>query len=140
MAAHANPGPDLPLADLVAKLTLNPARILGLPGGSIETGAAADEYDRPPTGPLEVRQQEDLQQVAHVQRGGAGIEADIGADRPCGEALLETVRLKVHEPAPAELVEEGAELRRVVHLRRPIPIHVAAAIRALEGWDADDSA
>lgn len=32
----------LPLADLVAKLTLNPARILGLPGGNIETGAAAD--------------------------------------------------------------------------------------------------
>ena len=32
----------LPLADLVAKLTLNPARILGLPGGNIEPGAAAD--------------------------------------------------------------------------------------------------
>ncbi len=32
----------LPLPDLVAKLTLNPARILGLPGGNIETGAAAD--------------------------------------------------------------------------------------------------
>ena len=29
----------LPLPDLVARLTLNPARILGLPGGSIETGA-----------------------------------------------------------------------------------------------------
>jgi dihydroorotase len=32
----------LPLADVIAKLTLNPATILGLPGGKIEIGAFAD--------------------------------------------------------------------------------------------------
>ena len=38
-----------------------------------------------------------------AQRGGAGVEADIGADRPCGEALLETVRLEVDEVTDATL-------------------------------------
>ena len=32
----------LPLADMISKLTLNPASILGLPGGRIEIGKAAD--------------------------------------------------------------------------------------------------
>ena len=32
----------LPLADLIARLTLNPATILGLPGGKIEVGEIAD--------------------------------------------------------------------------------------------------
>ncbi|MDH3859956.1 MAG: dihydroorotase [Gammaproteobacteria bacterium] len=32
----------LPLADLIAKLTINPASILGLPGGKIEIGEIAD--------------------------------------------------------------------------------------------------
>ena len=32
----------LPLADLIAKLTVNPATILGLPGGKIDTGENAD--------------------------------------------------------------------------------------------------
>ena len=32
----------LPLPELIAKLTLNPATILGLPGGRIATGEVAD--------------------------------------------------------------------------------------------------
>ena len=32
----------LPLAELIARLTLNPATILGLPGGKIEIGEVAD--------------------------------------------------------------------------------------------------
>jgi dihydroorotase len=32
----------LPLAELIARLTLNPATILGLPGGKIEVGEVAD--------------------------------------------------------------------------------------------------
>jgi acyl-CoA thioester hydrolase len=55
-----------------------------------------------------------------------------------------TMEYRVISEASGEVAAEGAgvvvsydyEARR----KCPIPIHVAAAIRALEGWDADDSA
>ena len=42
VGAYAHAVPDLPLARFVALLSCNPARILGIPGGTLRVGAAAD--------------------------------------------------------------------------------------------------
>ncbi len=42
VGAYAHALPDLPLARFIALLSTNPARILGVPGGTLEVGAPAD--------------------------------------------------------------------------------------------------
>ena len=104
-------------AELAAMVSASSSwRSLDLPEGSpIMPVPPPMSDDRAAAGALQVGQQEDLQQVADVQRRGAGIEADVGADGPGREPLLEALRREVDEPAPAELVEQGG----CAHARRP---------------------
>ena len=56
--------------------------------------------------PLEVDQEEHLEQMAHVERPGARIEADVAGDRTAREPRLEALRTLMGEPSTLELGEE----------------------------------
>jgi len=65
----------------------------GLAGGIPDHArAATDDDDRPTVRTLQVPEEEDLQQVADVQGGGAGVEADVAADRPSRQSSLQALR------------------------------------------------
>src|SRR5690606_24865319 len=55
---------------------------------------------------LEMHQGHDLHQVAHVQRIGGGIEADVTAGRPFSQMLLHAGRAVLQHAAPAQLLNE----------------------------------
>ena len=74
--------------------------------------------DRRAAGALEVRQQEDLHEVAHVERRAGRVEADVGADRAAREARLEALGARLQQAAPAELGEEAGGVGHQQHSSR----------------------
>ena len=77
-------------------------------GVTDETGRAADEADDPVPGALEVTQDDELDEVAEVQRGCGGVEPAVRSDRPVGECLAQRglVGGLGHQPPPLQLVED----------------------------------
>ena len=69
-------------------------------------GPAADDHERRSARPLEVREHENLQQMAHVQRARRRVEADVGADRTLRQALFEALRLLGDQAAPGQLSKQ----------------------------------
>ena len=70
--------------------------------------AAADERDRDAARALQVGQQEDLDEVAHVERRPGRVDADVGADGTTGEPRLQAVGHDLGHAAPAQLGQEIA--------------------------------
>jgi hypothetical protein len=66
--------------------------------------AATHQRDRAMAGLLEPPQHHDRQQIADMEAGGGGIEADIGGDRPGGRLGIETLGVR-------NLVDESAFAR-----------------------------
>ena len=80
--------------------------------------AAADERHRDAAGALQVGQQEDLDEVAHVERRAGRIDAHVGADGAAGEPCLEAVGDDLGHAAPAQLGQEIGNGHASVALRR----------------------
>ena len=71
-------------------------------------GPATHQHDRLVAAPLEVPQQHDLQQAAHVQAVGSRVEAEVGDDAPLGEFLVEGLEVGglCDETAPLQCPQE----------------------------------
>ena len=102
-------------------------------GVADHAGAAADEHDRAATGALQMRQQEHLQQMPDVQRGSAGIEADVGADRAGREALFEAFGARWTRPRQPSSSSRAERSRCATGQRISLRVHpfmLATAERA----------
>ena len=89
-------------------------RSLDLPEGSpIMPVPPPMSDDRAATGALQMRQQEHLQQVPHVQRGSARIEADVGAHRAGRKPLFQAFGARWTRPR-----QPSSSSRAVAHAVR----------------------